>query len=251
MNHKKIFAFTLCIALHISAFSQSLKVAVAANLQSVIKVLDADFKSKTGIAVEPIVGASGNLVAQIKNGAPFDVFLSADMSFPDALYKYGFTTEKPVVYARGILIVCSTENIDVKHWQQLVLKQSVAKVAIANTTTAPYGKAAKEALVKLQLLDKLSPKIVTGESISQVNTYIFNDVVSLGFTSQSFIYDSGQSKKLYYAVVAPKLYAPIEQGVVVLKHGADNYAAEAQKFYKYLLSSSAKAIFKKYGYHTD
>jgi molybdate transport system substrate-binding protein len=84
-----------------------------------------------------------------------------------------------------------------------------------------------------------------------VNTYIFNDVVPVGFTSQSFVYDSGQSKKLYWSVVDPKLYAPIEQGLVILKHGKENNAADAEKFYKYLLSSSAKAIFKKYGYHTE
>jgi len=106
-------------------------------------------------------------------------------------------------------------------------------------------------LVKLGLRDKISPKIVTGESISQVNTYIFNDAVAVGFTSQSFIYDSGQSKKLYWSLVDPKLYSPIEQGIVILKHARDNNYEQAEKFYKYLLSSSAKAIFKKYGYHTD
>jgi molybdate transport system substrate-binding protein len=248
----KILTFTLtALLLSANLFAQSLKVAVAANLQSVIKVLDADFKSQTGITVEPIVGASGNLVAQIKNGAPFDVFLSADMNFPQALFEAGFTTEKPVVYARGILIVCSTENLDIKHWQSLVLKDGVKKIAIANTNTAPYGKVAQEALTKLGLADKVASKIVTGESISQVNTYIFNDVVPIGFTSQSFVYDSGQSKKLYYAAVDAKLYSPIEQGLVILKHGRDNNLLTAQKFYKYLLSSSAKAIFKKYGYHTD
>jgi molybdate transport system substrate-binding protein len=251
MFNKSIYLIIVSIILSTSALCQTLKVAVAANLQSVIKVLDADFKSQTGIVVEPIVGSSGNLVAQIKNGAPFDVFLSADMNFPDVLYKAGLSTDKPVVYALGSLIICSTQNLDVKHWQSLLLKDEVKKIAIANTTTAPYGKAAQEALVKLGLLDKISAKIVTGESITQVNTYIFNDAVSVGFTSQSFIYDSGQSKKLYWQLVDPKLYSPIEQGVVILKHARDNNYAGAEKFYKYLLSSSAKAIFKKYGYHTE
>lgn len=249
MNIKKLSFFIITIVLSASGFAQGLKVAVAANLQSVIKVLDADFKSKTGIVVEPIIGSSGNLVAQIKNGAPFDVFLSADMSFPDALYKAGFTLDKPVVYALGKLIICSTQNLDIKHWQTLILKDEVKKIAIANPAIAPYGKAAKEALVKLTLLDKITPKLVTGESISQVNTYIFNDAVSVGFTSQSFIYDSGQSKKLYWAAIDPKRYDPIQQGIVILKHAPNS--AHAEKFYKYLLSSSAKAIFKKYGYHTD
>lgn len=248
MTNKRITLLIACILISISALSQNLKVAVAANLQSVIKVLDADFKTKTGIVVEPIIGASGNLVAQIKNGAPFDVFLSADMGFAEVLYNDGFTTDKPEVYATGSLIVCSTENLDLKHWESLILQDNIKKIAVANNLTAPYGKAAQEALQNLNILTKVSPKIVTGESISQVNTYIYTDVVSLGFTSQSFVYDSGPGKKLYWQVVDPKLYDAIEQGVVILKHGKDNNLDTAQKFYKYLLSSSAKAIFKKYGY---
>ncbi len=247
MYCKKLTLVFFGILLSTGGFTQGLKVAVAANLQSVIKVLDADFKRKTGIDVEPIVGASGNLVAQIRNGAPFDVFLSADMGFADGLFNDGLATDKPAVYALGSLIVCSTEDIDLKHWETLVLKPEIKKIAIANPNTAPYGLAAQAALDKLALSSKIAAKLVTGESISQVNTYIFNDAVSFGFTSQSFMYDSGQSKKLHWEAVDPKLYGPIKQGLVILKHGKDN--EQAQKFYKYLLSSSAQAIFKKYGYH--
>jgi molybdate transport system substrate-binding protein len=251
MTFRKLSLLLLSLTLSFSTLAQSLKVAVAANLQSVIKVLAADFKGKTGIVVEPIVGSSGNLVAQIKNGAPFDVFLSADMGFAERLFDEGFATDKPTVYATGSLIVCSTENIDVKNWESLILSSKVKKVAIANTLTAPYGQAAQQALTKLGLVNKISAKVVNAESITQVNTYIFNDVVSIGFTSQSFVYDSGQRKKLYWSVVDPKLYDPIEQGMVILNHAKDNTAIAADKFYKYLLSSSAKAIFKKYGYQTN
>src|SRR5580693_305235 len=103
-----VAAFLLLSA---QAFAQNLKVAVAANLQSVIKVLGQDFKQKSGIQIEPIVGSSGNLAAQIRNGAPYDVFLSADMTFPETLFKEGFTTKKPVVYAQGSLIICSNQDI--------------------------------------------------------------------------------------------------------------------------------------------
>ncbi|MEO6524643.1 MAG: molybdate ABC transporter substrate-binding protein [Mucilaginibacter sp.] len=250
MTFKKTSLLILSLTLSFSTLAQSLKVAVAANLQSVIKVLGADFKSKTGIVVESIIGSSGNLVAQIKNGAPFDVFLSADMGFAEILFDDGFATDKPAVYATGTLIVCSTENIDVKNWESLILSSTVKKVAIANTLTAPYGQAAQQALTKLGLVSKISAKMVNAESITQVNTYIFNDVVSVGFTSQSFVHDLAQRKKLYWSKVDPKLYDPIEQGMVILKHAKDNTAVAADKFYKYLLSSSAKAIFKKYGYQT-
>src|SRR5471030_1038743 len=93
-----------------SSFAQNIKVAAAANLQSVIKVLQADFLKKTGIGIDPIIGSSGNLTTQIRNGAPFDVFLSADMAFPQALFAGGLAVAKPVVYASGSLIICSTNN---------------------------------------------------------------------------------------------------------------------------------------------
>jgi len=228
--------------------AQSIKIAVAANLQSVIKVLDADFIQKTGIAVDPIIGSSGNLTTQIKNGAPFDVFLSADMAFPQNLYANGFAVDKPVVYAAGSLIACSLQNIDLKNWQTLILSDNVAKIAVANPSIAPYGKAAMEALTQLGLADRIRSKIVTGESIAQVNTYITTGVANLGFTSQSLLMDAGQTVKLYWAPVDTKLYTPIEQGMVILKHAKENNPQQAEKFYQYLLSSSAKAIFKQYGY---
>ena len=227
-------------------FAQSLKVATAANLQSVIKVLGADFNKKTGIIIEPVIGSSGNLVTQIKNGAPFDVFLSADMNFPQDLYANNLTTDKPIVYALGSLIVCSAQNIDIQHWQTLLSINNVAKVAIANPAIAPYGKAAMEALTRLKLTEVVKPKVVTGESISQVNTYVTTSVVSMGFTSQSLIKDA--AIKLYWVPVDKSLYAPIEQGMVTLKHATENNAGAAQKFHNYMRSSSAAAILKEYGY---
>ena len=100
LKHIKI-TLAVCLLFLAPVFAQSIKVASAANLQSVIKVLAKDFKQRTGIEIEPVVGASGNLVAQMKNGAPFDVFLSADMIFPEMLYKDGLCMQKPVVYAQG------------------------------------------------------------------------------------------------------------------------------------------------------
>src|ERR1700743_2779893 len=106
------------VLLSISSFAQNLKVAAAANLQSIIGVLQKDFKQKSGIDIDPIVGSSGKLVAQIRNGAPFDVFLSADMSFPDALYKESLSAKAPVVYAYGSLIICSTQDIGFENWER-------------------------------------------------------------------------------------------------------------------------------------
>jgi molybdate transport system substrate-binding protein len=239
-------SIAFCLLFTSAAFAQNLKVAVAANLQSVIKVLGQDFKQKTGITIEPIVGSSGNLTTQIKNGAPYDVFLSADMSFPESLFSEGFSTKKPVVYAQGSLIICSSHDIGFENWERLLMTERTKKIAVANPKIAPYGKAAEEALQKKGVFDEVKAKIVYGESISQVNTYITTDVVDLGFTTQALVKDPANKTKLYWKAIDPKTYSPIEQGMIVIKRAENN--PDAEKFYQYILSPAAKSIFEEYGY---
>ncbi|MDB5132616.1 MAG: Molybdate transport system substrate-binding protein [Mucilaginibacter sp.] len=236
-----IAALLLTISL---GFCQAVKVAVAANLQSVVKKLQNDFKQKTGIEIEPIVGSSGNLATQIRNGAPYDVFLSADMSFPEMLFKEGFSVKAPVAYALGSLIICSSQDIGFENWERVLMTARIKKIVIANPTIAPYGKAAKEALEHKGIFTEVSSKIVYGESISQVNTYITTGVTEVGFTTQSLIKDT--KTPLYWKAIDPRIYTPIEQGIILLKHEVGN--ANAEKFYQYILSPGAKAIFKEYGY---
>ncbi len=229
-----------------SVLAQNLRVAAAANLQSVISVLQRDFKQRSGIQIEPIIGSSGKLVAQIKNGAPFDMFLSADMTFPIALHKEGLTLQAPAIYAYGSLIICSNKNVGLENWPRTLLANRIKKIAIANSSIAPYGLAAEQALKRKGILDNVNGKLVTGESISQVNTYITTGVVEVGFTTQALIKDTANKTKLYWRLVDPKLYAPIAQGMVVLKNSANQ--ANAQKFFNYLQSPSAKKILVQYGY---
>lgn len=246
MNCKKLIFVVVLVLSVTGTFAQTIKVAVAANLQSVIKVLGDDFKKRSGIGIEPIVGSSGKLVAQIINDAPYDVFLSADIEFPQKLSDAGLTEQAPVVYALGSLIICTTQNINLKNWAKLVIADQVGKIAIANATIAPYGRAAEETLTKLNLLDKVKPKLVYGESISQVNTYITTGVASVGFTTQSLVMNPANTTKLNWQRIDPKTYAPIQQGMVLLKKATDK--ANAEKFYRYMLSAPAKSILKKYGY---
>jgi len=237
------------LLLNAALYAQSLKVAVAANLQSVIKVLGKDFANKTGVQIESIVGSSGNLVAQMRNGAPFDVFLSADMAFPKKLSDEGLTLGTPVVYAFGSLVICSVQDLGFENWERMLLTPKIKKIAIGNPAIAPYGLAAQQALQHKGIYADITGKIVTGESISQVNTYITTGVVEAGFTTQSLIKDPSNTTKLYWKAIDPKLYAPIEQGMVVLKSTARK--AEAEKFYKYMQSAAAKKILEEYGYHVE
>jgi molybdate transport system substrate-binding protein len=246
---KRALLFFFFLLVSVTSFAQGLKVAAAANLQSIIKVLGADFTKRTGIEIEPIIGSSGNLSAQITNGAPFDLFLSADMSFPQKLYEGGFATAKPVVYASGSLIICSTKNLGFENWERLLLTPAVKKIAIANPAIAPYGKAAQQVLTLRGVLSEIHSKLVTGESISQVNTYITTGNVDVGFTTQALVKDMEGKQTLYWKAIDPKSYSPIQQGIVILKHAHGN--ANAMKFYQYILSGDAKKIFKEYGYYVN
>jgi molybdate transport system substrate-binding protein len=215
-------------------------------LQGVIKILQKDFKQKTGVDIVPIVGSSGNLATQIKNGAPYDVFLSADITFPENLYKEGFSDKEPAVYAYGSLVICSTQDIGFENWERELMSPRVKKIAIANPAIAPYGKAAEEALKLKGILDDIKSKMVYGESIAQVNTYITTGVVDVGFTTQALIKDMEGKTKLYYQAIDPKSYAPIKQGMIINKQSKESI--NAQKFYDYMLSPAAKKILKEYGY---
>ncbi|MDB5009836.1 MAG: molybdate transport system substrate-binding protein [Mucilaginibacter sp.] len=239
----------LCLLLNLASFAQRLKVAAAANLQSVMRVLQKDFVQKYGIEIDPIIGSSGNLVAQMQNGAPFDVFLSADMNFPKKLYEDGLCLNAPAVYAFGSLIICSTQNLGFENWARLLMTGRIKKIAIGNPAIAPYGLAAQQALQHKGIITDIKNKLIYGESISQVNTYITTSAVEVGFTTQSLVKDPANKTKLYWKAIDPKLYSPIEQGMVILKSSTNK--AKAYKFYKYLLSPAAKKILQEYGYHVQ
>ncbi len=247
-SFRSFSSMVLVLGICSSLYAQTIKVAAAANLQSVIKILGNDFKKRYNITIEPIVGSSGKLIAQISNGAPYDVFLSADMDFPEKLAKEGFAARQPVVYALGSLIICSNQIIGLKNWDKLIVTDKIEKIAIANAATAPYGRAAEETLKKLNISDWVRPKLVYGESISQVNTYITTGAVTLGFTTQSLVMDPDNKTKLYWQLIDPNNYAPIQQGMVLLKDKPGADAKSAQQFYNYMLSTPAKNILKRYGY---
>jgi len=245
----KIFLLVLlCCLCCFKSRAQPLRIAVAANAQFVIKKLQTDFKNKTGIETEVIIGSSGKLAAQIKNSAPYDLFLSADMQFAEMLFKQGFGMHKPKEYASGSLIICSSSNINLNNWKQLLHAGAIKKVAIANPKLAPYGAAAAQVLQKYKLWNELQSKLVFGESIAQVNTYITTGSVPVGFTSEALIHEYSGENKLKWRRMDPKDYEPIRQGVVLLSHSKKGNYKQALAFYNYLSSASAKSIFKQHGY---
>lgn len=237
------------LLLSASLVAGEISVAVAANLSDVIEVFKKEFAiSNPTIKVNTVLGASGKFTAQIKAGAPFDIFLSADMKFPEALYDEKFAVTKPVVYASGALAMMSTRGLDLTKGIDVITDAKVEKIALANPKTAPYGTAAVEAFKNAKVYEKVESKLVYGESISQAVQFA-TTAADVGFVHKSAFYSENMKRYIEgkdWVNVDTKLYTPIAQGIVVLKQAENN--AEAKAFYDFVLSIKAKQIFKNYGY---
>lgn len=228
---------------------QKLTIATAANMQYVIKALQQSFTEETGIACEIIIGSSGKLTAQIIQGAPFDVFLSADMKYPETLFEKQLTIGAPKAYAYGNLILWSVAE-EVEPSFDLLTEKSIKHIAIANPKTAPYGRAAMEALEHYGLLDSIKNKLVYGESIAQTNQFITTKSAVIGFTAKSTPIASNLSDQGKWLEIPSDAHRPIAQGIVLLK-ATKLPVAQAQKFYDFLFSAKGKEILNNFGYSVD
>lgn len=248
----KLLRIVICAALlsmhAVVSGAEPLTVAVAANVKFAFDDLQAEFKKSTGIEINSVVSSSGKITAQVKGGAPFDVFLSADMEFPDALHKAGLAVNAPKVYAYGVLVLWTLNPLDLGKGVNVLSDPAVVKVAIANPKLAPYGEEAMRVLDYYKLRAAIEPKLVYGESISQVNQYIDTQSASIGFTAKSVVLAPQLQGRGKWIEVPKESYQPIAQGVVILKHGAETNAAAAQSFVEFLGSAKARGIFEKYGY---
>ncbi len=228
----------------------TINIAVAANVSYAMDELIAEFKkSSPDTNVQVTLGSSGKLNAQIVNGAPYGLFMSANMRFPNALYELSVATTKPIVYAQGALAYLSAKPMDFSRGISIVLDKSIKKIAIANPTTAPYGKAAVEAMKNANVYESVRGKLVYAESISQVVTYALT-AADIGFIAKSSLYSSTMTEykeNVNWVSVDKQLYKPIKQGIVILKYGENKTQYKA--FYDFILSEKAKVIFKKYGYN--
>jgi molybdate transport system substrate-binding protein len=247
MKRFLLFA-SLLLAFIVPACAESLTVAVAANVQYAFDDLRAAFKKETGNDVQPVYNSSGKFAAQIMNGAPFDVFLSADMTYPEKLHAAGFSTDAPKAYAYGALVLWTMRDLDLNHWQRTLVDPMVAKIAVANPKTAPYGAETLKALTHLKLDTALRPKLVFGESIAQTNQYIYSTAADAGFTAKSVVLSPTMRGKGKWIDLPKGSYQPIVQGAVILMHGQQNHPVLARQFYDFLFSEKSRAIFERYGY---
>lgn len=223
------------------------QVAVAANFAEPIKAVAAVLEKTTGHTLRITVGATGGLYAQIRNGAPFDVMLSADTRTPAQLETDGLAQPNSrFTYATGKLVLWSADAAKVDAQGAVLKGEGFRKLAIANPKTAPYGAASVEVINKLGLTAALTPKLVQGESIGQTYNFAHTGNAEIAFVAMSQVLEGGRLKGGSMWVVPQTLYAPIQQDAVLLKRAANNEAAVA--LLKLLQSPNIKTLIRSYGY---
>ncbi len=227
----------------------SLSVAAASNLVYALDALNAEFRrSAPEITLTVATGASGNLVAQITNGAPYDIFLSADLDYPRALIAQGGADAKTLTtFSIGRLVLWTTRaDLDVSDPAVTVRNPAVRKIAVANPATAPYGRAAQQALEKLGAWSVARPKIVNGENVTQAAQFVETGHADAGFVALSLVLSPKLKDRGRWAEVPATLYAPLEQGAIITARGAKKLAAA--RYLAYLGSPAARKILQDYGY---
>ena len=244
---KKFFLLSLFIFTQLNA--GNINIAVAANVSYAMDSLIKEFNlTYPDTRVRVTLGGSGKLTAQIKYGAPYQLFMSANMKYPNALYEDKIAITKPVIYAQGSLAYFSGKKQDFSKGMELLKEDRIEKIAVANPKTAPYGKATFEALKNANIYEEVKRKFVFSESIAQTVSYTVI-AADLGFIAKSSLYSPKMArykKDENWEEVDSKLYSPINQGVVILKNAENN--SEVLAFYDFILSEKSANILKDFGY---
>lgn len=231
----------------LSAQAAEVSVAVAANFSAPMNAIAKEFANDTGHLAKLTFGSSGKFYAQIRNGAPFQVLLSADVETPAQLEREGAALAgSRFTYAIGALALWSGDPKRVDGKGEVLRRGGYTRLAIANPQLAPYGKAAVEVLNGMGLLDAVSGKFVQGENIAQTHQFVMSGNAELGFVALSQIMKDGQLTSGSAWIIPDTLHAPIRQDAVILASGKGNPAAES--LMSYLKSDKVRALIKSYGY---
>ncbi|MFC5697256.1 molybdate ABC transporter substrate-binding protein [Pseudomonas sp. GCM10022186] len=249
MSHRLTRAAAALIALFAlgSASAAEVHVAVAANFTAPIQAIAKDFEKDTGHKLVAAYGATGQFYTQIKNGAPFEVFLSADDSTPAKLEKEGDAVPgSRFTYAIGTLVLWSAQDGYVDAKGEVLKNGQYKHLSIANPKTAPYGLAATQVLDKLGLTHTVKPRLVEGQNITQALQFVSSGNAELGFVALSQVYKDGKITSGSAWIVPAEMHEPIKQDALILKKGEANPAAKA--LVDYLKGPKAAEVIKSYGY---
>lgn len=244
------FILSFIILLKTTAFFGQGKatIVVAANLKTAMDSIAKVYKQKNPADnIQITYGASGKFYEQIANGAPFDVFFSADMGFPTKLKESHFGISAVKLYAIGRLAIWSKKTDPNSQKMNSLLDPKVKKISIANPVTAPYGAKAVESMKRSKIYNNVKSNLVYGENIAQAAQFVAFGAADIGIIALSDALSPAMKKERgKYYVIPQEIHSPLEQGCVILKHGKGN--AAALRFYDYISSDKAVAILTYYGY---
>jgi molybdate transport system substrate-binding protein len=244
---KLLLIFTLLASLGCSA--QELSAAAAADLNFAMKEIATQYRRDTGNTLQLSFGSSGNFFIQIQNGAPFDLFFSADIAYPQKLEQAGLA-EPGTLYAYAVgkivLWVPNNSKLDLSTGINGLLDPSIRKIAIANPAHAPYGRAAEEALKKAGIYDRIKDKLVLGENISQTAQFVETGNADIGIVAESLALSPTMKSEGRYVEVPIALYSPLEQAAIILKSSRNQ--AIAKQFLNYLKRPASQQILIRYGF---
>jgi molybdate transport system substrate-binding protein len=236
------FISRLCLA-------QEITVAAAADLQFAMQDLAARFEKETGKTVKLIYGSSGNFFQQIQNGAPFDLFFSANLDYPKKLEAAALTDPGSYYqYAKGKIVIWVPKDskLDLSSGMKVLLDPSIKKLAIANPQHAPYGQAAVAAMQNEKVYDKVKDKIVLGENISQTASFVVSGSADVGIVALSLALSSNMKDRGRYTEVPADEYPPIEQACVIL--GSSKNKDTARQFLSFFKKPAITDLLKSYGF---
>jgi len=241
-----LLVFTLFLLSTCILPAQKITIAAAADLRFVLDEVSVEFqKNNPGIKVDVIYGSSGNLFQQIVNKAPFNIFFSADISFPKKLVSMNLAGSKPKLYAVGHLALWSS-TLDVSKGIEVLNNPGIKKISIANPRVAPYGKRAVECLKYYYLYDELKDKIVEGENVSQAAQFVLTGNAEIGLIALSLALSPEMSSKGKYFVLDEKSHSKLEQAYVIIKNSETN--KDVLNFVQFIESEKVRALFGKYGF---
>ena len=238
-----LLPLVVCFLAVTPALAEQALVAVAANFVPPFREVAMEFEKVTGHTLQVASGSSGAFFTQIKNGAPFDVFCSADLAYPRKLADEGFALpDSEFVYAIGHIVAWVPSSSPIQLTGADALRDpSIRHIAIANPQHAPYGKAAEAALRSLGLYDQVKDKLVYGENVSQALQYVETGSAEIGIVPPSIV-KGGRSWE-----VPLEAYPKMEQGGIIVK--SSRHAALAQEFRTFLLSEQGRSILKRFGFY--
>lgn len=231
------------------AGAEEVTIAAASDLNFAFKELIAEYEKTTGNHVKLSLGSSGNFYAQIQNGAPFDLYFSADIGYPKKLEDAGLTVPGSLYrYAVGriVLWAATASRLDVSKGLDVLREPGIKKIAIANPKHAPYGRAAVAAMESSHVYESVKGKLILGENISQAAQFIESGACDIGIIALSLAMAPAMSGKGVYWDIPVDAYPSLEQGAVILKQSKNQEAA--RRFLEFLKNSQGQDIMRRYGF---